>query len=252
MRLEGTNVVVTGAGGGIGAALARGFARECAAVVCTDLDPDRAAAVAEEIRGEGGSAFSCGGDLTDYGAVEALATTAVESVGDVHVLVANAGGSQGDVVPFIDLDPDRWQQMVGRNLTATFYTCLAFARQMVSSGNRGAIVVTTSQLAEVVRPGMAHYATAKGGVKQLVRAMAVDLAEHDIRVNALAPGPTLTPGNTAMFSSPQMQSFHENAIPLGRIARPEEMVGAAIYLASEEASFTTGTTILVDGGYCLT
>jgi NAD(P)-dependent dehydrogenase (short-subunit alcohol dehydrogenase family) len=113
------------------------------------------------------------------------------------------------------------------------------------------IVFTGSQLAEVVRPGLAHYSAAKGGLKQLMRGMAVDLARHGIRVNAVAPGATWTEANRPYFSRPDVAEANRRLIPLGRLAQPEEMVGAAVYLASDEASFVTGATLLVDGGYTL-
>jgi 3-oxoacyl-[acyl-carrier protein] reductase len=171
-------------------------------------------------------------------------------MGGIDILCANAGGSRGEAVDFLDMDLETFQTMIHRNLTSVFLTCSAFGREMAARGG-GTIVVTSSQLAEVARPKMAHYAAAKGGVRQLVKAMAVDLAPSGIRVNALAPGPTLTPGNKEMFSRPSVRDENLRTIPLGRIAQPEEMVGAAIYLASEESSFTTGATLLVDGGYTI-
>jgi len=189
-------------------------------------------------------------DLTDVGEVERMHAAALDAFGGVDLLVANAGGSRGEMVPFLELEPDVWRRMIDRNLTTVYYSSLVCARQMAANGG-GAIVVTSSQLSEVARPGMGHYAAAKGGVRQLVKVMAVDLAPHGIRVNAMAPGPTLTPGNRAMFERPEVAEANLRTIPLGRVADPEEMVGAVVYLASDEASFTTGATIFVDGGYTI-
>lgn len=249
-RMRGRVAVVTGAAGGIGAALADGFASEGAAVVAVDLDEQKLCEVTAKLCAGGLAVHAVPCDLTDFAAVERLLARALQLVGSVDVLLANAGGSGGANVPFLELTPALWDGMLERNLTSAFNSGLVFARHMAASGG-GAIVMTSSQLSETVRPGMAHYATAKGGIRQLVKAMAVDLAPLGIRVNAVAPGPTLTPGNQAMFERPDVRESNLRTIPLGRIAEPSEMVGAALYLASNEASFTTGTTIMVDGGYTI-
>jgi NAD(P)-dependent dehydrogenase (short-subunit alcohol dehydrogenase family) len=250
MRLEGKRAVVTGAAGGIGGAIARGLADEGAAVACLDLHEDGVRDVARSLSARGARAWGWRCDVTDPADVDEAAARSVELMGGIDILCANAGGSQGETIPFLDLDLDTFRRMIDRNLTSVFLCCSAFGRQMAKDGG-GAIVVTSSQLAEIARPGMGHYAAAKGGVKQLVKAMAVDLASVGIRVNAMAPGPTLTPGNKEMFERPEVRDANLRTIPLGRIAEPDEMVGAVIYLASDEASFTTGTTLLVDGGYTI-
>ena len=250
MRLTGKRAVVTGAAGGIGGALGRGLAREGATVACLDLDGDGAESVATEVERSGGRARGWACDMTDLEQVQSALDRCVSMWGGVDVLCANAGGSRGEMIPFLEMTPDVWRRMVDRNLTSVFNCGLVFGRHMAQHGG-GAIVVTSSQLGEVVRPGMAHYSAAKGGVKQLVKAMAVDLAAFGIRVNALAPGPTLTPGNKEMFSRPDVREANTRTIPMGRIAEPDEMVGAAVYFASDEASFTTGATLLVDGGYTI-
>jgi len=249
-RLSGRRAIVTGAAGGIGAALAKGIAREGAMLACVDLDEDAVKEVAASIGESGGRAISVMADVADLEQVERMHATASDAFGGIDLLLANAGGSRGEMIPFLELEPHLWQSMVDRNLTSVYYCSLVCARQMATNGG-GAIVVTSSQLSEVARPGMSHYAAAKGGVRQLVKAMAVDLAPYGIRVNAMAPGPTLTPGNRAMFERPDVAETNRRTIPLGRVADPQEMVGAVVYLASEEASFTTGTTIFVDGGYTI-
>jgi NAD(P)-dependent dehydrogenase (short-subunit alcohol dehydrogenase family) len=249
-RMAGKRVVVTGAAGGIGEALARGFAEQGARVVASDKNREGLDQTVASLKEEGLEVAARVCDVTDYQQVEGLREKALTHLSGVDVLLANAGGSQGANSPFLELEPPAWAAMLDRNLTSVFYCCLVFGRHMAAHAG-GAMVVTSSQLSEVVRPGMAHYATAKGGVRQLVRAMAVDCAPHHIRVNALAPGPTLTPGNRAMFERPDVKDANLRMIPLGRIGAPEEMVGAALYLASDEATFTTGATLMVDGGYTI-
>ncbi|HUZ88851.1 MAG TPA: SDR family oxidoreductase [Candidatus Acidoferrales bacterium] len=240
--------MVTGAAGGIGMALAAGVAREGASVVCVDKDAAGAARGADEIGAAGGRSLAIGADLSDFAQVERVLTQAVDFMGSVDALFANAGGSRGETVPFLDLEPSIWWEMVNRNLTTAFNCGLVFARQM-ASGAGGAIVFTSSQLSEVTRPGLAHYAASKGAIRQLVKGMAVDLAEHGIRVNAIAPGTTETPGNRAYFARPDVAEVNRRLVPMGRVADPVEMVGAAVFLASEEASYVTGATLFVDGGY---
>jgi NAD(P)-dependent dehydrogenase (short-subunit alcohol dehydrogenase family) len=247
----GVRAVVTGAARGIGRAIAVGLAARGAAVACLDIDGEGARETAGLVERDGGRALALLCDVTDWDAVEAAAARVSRELGGVDLIVTNAGGSAGDVCDFLDMDPQRWHRMVDRNLTSTFYTALAYARQMARAGNGGAIVCISSQLGEVVRPSLAHYCAAKGGVRQLVRAMAVDLAPHGIRVNAVAPGPTWTPGNRELFSRPEVRERNERSIPLGRLAEPDEMVGAVAFLASPDASYITGATLLVDGGYTI-
>lgn len=244
--LAGRTIVVTGAASGIGAATARGAAEAGATVACLDVDLAGATRVAAGLpRGE---AVEC--DVTDLAAVEQGLARVLERCDTVDALVHGAGGSRGEAVDFLDLDPPAWHRMVDRNLTGAYHCGLVYARHLAAHGG-GAIVLVSSQLSTVVRPGLAHYAAAKGAVGQLVRGMAVDLASHGVRVNAVAPGPTLTPGNAAWFTRPEVEADHAARIPLGRVAQPEEIVGAILYLLGDDASYTTGTTLVVDGGYTI-
>jgi len=251
--------VVTGAAGGIGAALALGAVREGATVMCVDRDGDGAKRTAEDLSTRGFKAMGIGCDLTDLTAVERALAEAIGFMGTVDTVFSNAGGTRvpetgrleaNPRVNFLEVEPQRWRQIVDDNLTSAFNVGLVFAREMAAR-NGGAMVFTTSQLSQIVRPGLSAYVTAKGAVHQLVKAMAVDLARHSVRVNALAPGPTRVPVSEAFYTTPEMLAETRREVPLGRMADPTEMVGAAMFLASNEASFIVGATIVVDGGYTI-
>jgi NAD(P)-dependent dehydrogenase (short-subunit alcohol dehydrogenase family) len=257
MRLKGRRAVVTGAAGGIGRALSEGIAREGASVVCIDRDGAGAKAVAGELTAAGCTAHGLGCDLSQIADVEEALRRSVDLLGGVDAVFANAGGVRdphNKLLPrrvnFLDVDPAMWRQVIDDNLTAAFNVGLVFARWMAQHGG-GTFVFTSSQLSEVVRPGLSHYVTAKGGLRQLIKAMAVDLAPHGIRVNAFAPGPTKVPVTRSWWDNEAGREQARREIPLGRMAEPTEMVGAAIFLASEESSFVIGATIMVDGGYTI-
>lgn len=246
VRLADRHIVVTGAGQGIGRAIARGVAREGAQVVCADVRAAAAEATAQQIAAEGGRAAGVMVDIRDLGSVEALLAEAQGRFGRVHAVFANAGGSYARM-PFLEMTPEDWLTDRALNLDGAFHTGLVFARHMAAHGG-GVIVFTSSQLSEVARPNLAAYCAAKGGVRMLARAMAIDLAAHNIRVNCLAPGPTLSERIVARHT-PESLRQEAQLIPMGRVGQPEEMAGAAVFLASDESTFVTGTTLFVDGGY---
>jgi len=246
-RVEGRIVLVAGAGGGIGSAGAEGLAREGAAVVCTDIDAAAAEAVAARIRAAGGRASAFALDVRDRAAVDDAVTAAVRTFGRLDVLVDCAGVSHGG--NFLDLDHGEWERVVAVNLTGMFHLGQAAARQMVRQGGGGSIINVTSQLAEVARPERAAYVASKGGGRSLTHAMALDLAPHGIRVNAIAPGPTLTGLTRASYADPERRRATIAQIPLGRLGDPQDLVGAILFLASDESRWMTGSTLTVDGGY---
>jgi NAD(P)-dependent dehydrogenase (short-subunit alcohol dehydrogenase family) len=246
-RVAGKVALVAGAGGGIGGAGAEALAREGAALFCTDIDGAAAEATAGRISAGGGRAAAQLLDLCDRAAVDEVVAAAVREFGRLDILLDCAGIShRGN---FLDLDAGVWDRIIAVNLTGMFHLGQAAARQMAHQGTGGSIINVTSQLAEVARPERAAYVASKGGGRSLTHAMAVDLAAHGIRVNAIAPGPTLTGLTRASYTDPAARRATEALIPLGRLGQPGDLVGAVLFLASDESSWVTGSTVTVDGGY---
>jgi glucose 1-dehydrogenase len=246
-RVEGKVALIAGAGGGIGGAGAEALGREGAAVVCADIDPAAAEASAARLRAAGGRAAGIALDVRDRAAVDAAVAAAVREFGKLDVLLDCAGVSQ--TAGFLDLDPGEWDRIIAVNLTGMFHLGQAAARQMVRQGQGGSILNVTSQLAEVARPERAAYVASKGGGRSLTHAMALELAPHGIRVNAIAPGPTLTGLTRSSYADPERRRATIAQIPLGRLGQPEDIVGAILFLASDESRWVTGSTVTVDGGY---
>jgi NAD(P)-dependent dehydrogenase (short-subunit alcohol dehydrogenase family) len=245
MRLEGKVALVTGAQQGIGRAIAVALARDGADVGVNFLD-DAAAAekVAGEIRGLGRRAVTVQGDVSQTASVQDMVKTVVDALGPPDVLVNNAG-----VFPrasFLELPEREWDHVLGINLKGSFLCAQAVACALVAAGRPGAIVNISSSAVRGDPRGV-HYSSSKAGVVGLTRAMALALAPHGIRVNAIAPGLTDTAqpryGNTE-----EQIAERAREIPLGRIAQPEEIAKVAVFLASAESGWVTGELIHVNGG----
>jgi NAD(P)-dependent dehydrogenase (short-subunit alcohol dehydrogenase family) len=246
-RVAGKVALVAGAGGGIGGAGAEALAREGAAVFCTDSEGAAAEATAARIRAAGGRSAASALDVRDRTAVDAVIAAVVREFGRLDIVLESAGIAHR--LDFLDLDAETWDRVVAVNLTGMFHVGQAAARQMVKQQGGGSIINVTSQLAEVARPERAAYVASKGGARSLTHAMAVDLAAHGIRVNAIAPGPTLTGLTRANYADPAVRRATEAIIPLGRLGQPDDLVGAMLFLASDESRWVTGSTVTVDGGY---
>lgn len=246
MRLEGKVALVTGAQQGIGRAIAVALARDGADVGVNFLDDASAAeGVAGEIRGLGRRAVTVQGDVSRAASVESMVKTVVDALGPPDVLVNNAGVFPRAV--FLELSEREWDHVLGINLKGSFLCAQAVARALVAAGRPGAIVNISSSAVRGDPRGV-HYSSSKAGVVGLTRAMALALAPHHIRVNAIAPGLTDTAqpryGNTE-----EQIAERAREIPLGRIAQPEEIAKVAVFLASAESGWVTGELIHVNGGF---
>jgi len=241
-RFEGKVVLITGAASGIGAATARRFAGEGARLMLGDINAKDGEAVAEQLGA--GVAFRAT-DVRDRAQVEALTEEAVERFGRIDVLFNNAGSGLLGETP--DLDPEGWRDLFELDVHSIFYGCRAAIPQMRKSGG-GAIVNTASISGLAADPGLCTYNAAKGALVNYTRALAVDHARDGIRVNAVCPGPVETPLLLPVLNLPGVREEYAKLVPMGRVAEPDEIAGAVLFLASDDASFMTGAMLVVDGG----
>ncbi len=245
--LEGRTAVITGASRGIGRAIALGYARAGASLALVGRDSARLAPVVEEIVALGRTAVPIIADVSSPSDVTRLAAEADRALGPTDILVNNAGGSPIYRRAEATTDED-WEMVLGLNLDGTFRCCREFGRGMIARRS-GRIVNVVSIGARVGLPRLAAYCAAKAGVEGLTRALAVEWAPHGVLVNALGPAFVETDLTRGLRENGRIRADLLAQTPLGRFAQPDEVVGAAIFLASEAASYLTGQTLYVDGGW---
>ena len=248
-RLDGQTAIVTGGGSGIGKAAAELLGRAGARVSVIDRDDTSAREVAEAIIAEGGAAFAHGVDVTDEAAIEALFTDIAERDGRIDILVNNAGLAIRR--PAIELSAADWDKVVAVNMTAVFLCSRVAARHMISH-NRGGAIINTASIMGLSGGGLypnISYQTTKGAVVNMTRALAVEWAPNNIRVNAVAPTYVRTPFIAPLLAQPELVAKIEAMTPLRRLAEPEDVASSILFLASSAASMITGHTLPVDGGF---
>jgi glucose 1-dehydrogenase len=244
--LAGKVAIVTGASSGIGYAIAQLFAQNGAAVAIDYVaHADDAQQLVREIEAAGGRAIALEGDVSDASAVESLVATTVEKFGRLDILVNNAAIEQA--APLLETDEADWDRTIAVNLKGPFLCLQAAARRMQNDG--GSIVNISSIHEDTPFPEHTPYVAAKGGLRMLMRNAALELAQHGIRVNNVAPGAIATPINAATLADPAKVKRLGAIVPQQRMGEPDEVAQVVLFLASDRASYVTGSTYYVDGGY---
>ena len=244
--LHGRTALVTGSSRGLGRAMAQGLAEAGAALVLNGTDAARVAATAASLRDAGHTVHEAAFDVTDEPAVMA-AFAALDAQGiAVDILVNNAGIQFRR--PMVDLDTADWRRVIDTNLTSAFLVGREAARRMIARGGGGKVINVGSLTSAAARATVAPYTVAKGGIKMLTQAMTAEWAAHDIQANAIGPGYMLTDMNEALVNDPAFNGWVVGRTPARRWGRPEELVGAAVFLASAASDYVNGQIIYVDGG----
>jgi NAD(P)-dependent dehydrogenase (short-subunit alcohol dehydrogenase family) len=247
-RLDGKVAVITGAGSGIGRVAASLFASEGAKVVVADVLGDHAEAVVADIEASGGSARAVAVDVSDENQVRSMVRVAVDTYGGLDVLFNNAGIFPGDDGGILDTPPETWERVMQVNLKGVWLGCRAAVPAMLDSG--GGSIVNVASFVALVGAATAQmaYTASKGGVLAMTRELAVEYARQGIRANSICPGPIETPLLAELLADPERRQRRLVHIPIGRFGRPDEIAKAALFLASDDASFVTGSALVVDGG----
>ncbi len=250
LRLDGKIAIVAGGGRGIGAGIARVFAAQGAIVLVADASEKWARECVERIEQNGGIASSVVADVSREEDMAAMAATALEMYGRIDILCHNAG-LLGPMVSLEDMKPADWDRMLGVNLRGVFLSVTACLPQMLSQ-RYGRIVITSSTTGNrTAIVGLSHYASAKGGINGFIRNAALELADRGITVNGVEPGNIVTEGMLEMPGGDEYARENAAVIPMGHLGDPEDIGWAMAFLASDEAKFITGQTIVVDGGQIL-
>ena len=249
--LQNHIAVVTGAGSGIGRAIAAGYAREGARVVLLDIDEQAAAAAAQEIRGSGGAAQSFALDVTRREDCVAVAKRIADEVGQVSILVNNAGiARRNGMTGASDAVIKDWEDIIAINLTGTFNVTHALLAPLRAARGRIVNIGSIQSFVHLRTPSSPAYTASKHGVLGFTKALAAELGKDGVRVNAIGPGFIETPlSEKVRASNPDLVKTFMDHTPLGRPGKPEDIVGPAIFLASDLAGYVTGSIVMADGGY---
>jgi glucose 1-dehydrogenase len=251
IRLDGKLALVTGASSGIGQGIALGLADAGADVVVVYHRGEAGAAdTVRQIEEMGRRAWARQCDVGDSAAVERLFADVDAFAGTVDILVNNSGIGEGGLV--VDMSDDLWERVLRTNLSGPFYCSRAAVQRMLRDGRQGRVINVTSVHEEACGPGAAAYNASKGGLRNFSRTLAVEVAEHGITVNVVAPGMILTPMNGRAQRDPEYLAYAEALIPSRRAGVPADIAHMCVFLASEQASYCTGMTHFVDGGWMLT
>jgi NAD(P)-dependent dehydrogenase (short-subunit alcohol dehydrogenase family) len=244
--LEGSVAIVTGAAGGIGRWLAGGLGAAGASVLLTDVEGSGLEELEAALAAAGIDAAGVTADLTDEEAPDVIVGAAMERFGAVHVVVNNAAVNKR--MPIQDMDGATWDWIVRINLRAPYFLAQRAAREMIAQGAGGSIISTSSLNVAYALEHVSVYGATKAAISQTTRHMALEWAEHGIRVNAIAPGFMDTPLAEPIWADPETSRWIHNRVPMERPGHPSELVGTCLLLASEAGSFLTGQTLIVDGG----
>ncbi|WP_342359452.1 glucose 1-dehydrogenase [Terrarubrum flagellatum] len=244
-NLAGKIALVTGSSQGIGYSIAKGLAQAGAHVVLNGRDPEKLGKARDELLALGLVCHISAFDVTDASEVSAAVQVIEEKVGPIDILVNNAGMQKRG--PFVDYDHADWDRMIATNLSSVFYAAQAVAKRMTERG-RGKIINIGSVMSELGRPTIIPYTATKGAVKMMTRGMAAELGKHNIQVNAIGPGYFTTELNKALIENEEFNSWVKNRTPAGRWGDTDELIGAAVFLASKASDYVNGHLLMVDGG----
>ncbi len=248
MQLQGKVAIITGGGSGFGEVTARLFAHEGAAVMLADINGNAAQSVANSIVSEGGQAGWAQTDVTSPESVEAMVQAAQQQFGHIDILFNNAGIEGFGTV--VTTDEKLWDRIFAVHVRGA-YLCSKYAVPAMIAGGHGGSIINVSSVAGLVGiRNMTAYSAAKGAIVSLTRSMAVDFAPHEIRVNCVAPGTTMTPMGHRLVEgdTPEQLAVRMSRYPLNRFGRPEEIANAVLFLATDNSSYVTGSCLVVDGG----
>lgn len=243
--ITGRLALVTGSSKGIGFAIARGLLQAGAAVVLNGRDREQLDKARATLAAEGGEVHARSFDVTDAAAVEESIAAVEAEIGPIEILFNNAGIQYR--APLEEFPLDAWERLKAANIDSVFFVGQAVAKRMIPRG-RGKIINVASVQSELARPGIAPYTATKGAVKMLTKGMATDWARYGLQINALAPGYFKTELNAALVDDPAFSTWLEKRTPAGRWATVDELIGAAVFLASDASSFVNGHVLYVDGG----